>query len=101
MEGLNGTKAASRAAKGVRDAARRYPKKVGRECHHIFPQYLGGAKKGATVSVPAAYHQAITNAFRKELSYGQGLRPDTAEATRIMKKVYSKLPLDPSWKLCK
>ena len=69
-----------------------YPNKVGYELHHIIPKYLGGAAQGETVSLPAAYHQMITNAFRAAYAYGQS-RPDAATLASIVELVYSKLPL--------
>jgi len=76
-------------------AKRKYPKLAERfHDHHITPKYLGGDPKGPTVRLNAAYHQEITNAFRREWPYGQGM-PDAQELLRILDKVYSQFPLPP------
>jgi RHS repeat-associated protein len=64
------------------------------EDHHITPKYLGGAKKGPTVRLPKAYHQKITNAFRKLWPYGVGV-PTAAALAKIMQEVYKQFPLFP------
>lgn len=83
----------SRLAKKIRKAQDLYPKKAGKiEYHHINPKYLGGAANGAMVPLDAAYHQLITNEFRRLHSYGKGpVSPE--EAIKIMEEVYSKYPL--------
>ncbi len=76
------------------DAEKLYPKLVGKlNNHHIVPKYLGGAADGATVSIPAAYHQMITNEFRRLAPYGQKVQRSAAEVERILQQVYSKYPL--------
>ena len=60
--------------------------------HHLHPKYLGGHENGPTVDVDPAYHQLITNAFRREHPYGQEV-PSPAQQQEIMRKVYSKYPL--------
>jgi len=60
--------------------------------HHVHPKYLGGPEDGPTVDVDPAYHQLITNAFRREHPYGQEV-PSPAQQQEIMRKVYSKYPL--------
>jgi len=78
----------------VRLADARYPKKVGRiESHHVVPQYLGGPKGGPTVELPAAYHQLITNAFRRQWAYGQKRVPTPEQLREITQRVYNALPL--------
>ena len=52
------------------------------------------AANGPTVRIPSAYHQWITNAFRREYAYGQS-PPDPAELKEIMQKVYQQFPLPP------
>jgi len=57
----------------VEQAKQLYPKLADKiHNHHIWPKYLGGDPNGPTVSINAAYHQMITNAFRKLWPYGQG-----------------------------
>lgn len=74
-------------------AERQYPDKVGRyEEHHLFPLYLGGPKDGATFRLPAAYHQLITNEFRRQHPYGRP-RPSPERAREIMLDVYSRYPI--------
>ena len=80
--------------RAVREAEKRYPKKAGKkEWHHIVPQYMGGPKDGPTVRVSAAYHQWITNEFRRKWAYGQKVRPSTEQLKQFMKAVYDKYPL--------
>ena len=74
-------------------AQRMYPKKAGKmELHHIIPQYMGGARNGRTVRLDAAYHQLITNEFRRYHLYGKGILTE-AERLDIARKVYTKYPL--------
>ena len=76
-----------------KEAEKEYPKKAGKlEDHHVDPKYMGGPKNGITSKIPAPYHQKITNAFRDLHKYGKG-KLSQDERNRIMKKVYSKLPL--------
>jgi hypothetical protein len=60
--------------------------------HHFWPLYLGGPPNGQTFRLPAAYHQLITNAFRRRYPYGQG-KPSEKEAREIMMEVYSQYPI--------
>jgi len=76
----------------VRFARLRYPNKIGVELHHNRPIYLGGDRTGPTTPLDAAYHQLITNAFRKLWGYGAG-RPSEQVAEKIMRRVYQKFPL--------
>jgi RHS repeat-associated protein len=79
----------------VAAAQQRYPNLAGRtQNHHIYPQYLGGPKGGASVNLDAAYHQQITNAFRDLYGYGQRL-PTAAEVQEMMDVVYGQYPLPP------
>ena len=84
----------------VKKAQEAYPKKAGtEELHHVEPKYLGGAADGPTVPLDGAYHQQITNDFRRIAPYGQdydGL--SAAERLRVMNQVYSKYPLPPGTK---
>jgi len=87
-------KAATKVETLVGEAERLYPKLVGKfQDHHIWPQYLGGAKDGATARIPSAYHQLITNEFRKLAPYGQKVQRSAEEVEKIMREVYSKFPL--------
>jgi RHS repeat-associated protein len=75
-------------------AAAQYPKKacMPDENHHIVPKYLGGTNNGPTVTIPAPYHQLITNAFRNEWAYGQ-MPPNPGRLGLIINKVYDIYPL--------
>ena len=75
-------------------AKQAYPKLAGqpKQKHHIHPQYLGGPANGPTVDLDPAYHQFVTNAFRRELGYGQPV-PSPQEQQRIMLLIYSLFPL--------
>ena len=78
----------------VKAAQKLYPKKAGKiELHHPIPQYLGGSNNQTLVPLDAAYHQQITNAFRAEWDYGQGIIRDPVLRQKIADKVYSKFPL--------
>jgi RHS repeat-associated protein len=78
----------------VEAARKRYPKKAGRiETHHIVPKYLGGGPTGPSVRIDAAYHQMITNAFRKLWPYGTGELPSAQRLLQILRDVYSRFPL--------
>ena len=69
-----------------------YPGKATRtELHHPIPKYLGGAARQRLVRVNAAYHQAITNEFRRLAPYGRSYTP--AQARRIVNKVYRRFPI--------
>lgn len=73
------------------------PGKAGKiEEHHITPEYLGGARNGPRVRLDAAYHQQITNEFRRLWEYGQGT-PTAQQLERIMQQVYEKYPLPPGF----
>jgi hypothetical protein len=83
----------SQYEKMVKAAQKAYPDKAGKfELHHVSPKYLGGAADGPVVSIDAAYHQQITNAFRAEWEYGIG-KPSAAQLEVIKSKVYSQYPL--------
>jgi hypothetical protein len=75
------------------EAEQRYPDKRGKyEEHHFFPLYLGGKADGPKYRVPAAYHQLLTNAFRRLHPYGSP-KPQEWEARSFMLKVYSEYPI--------
>ncbi len=70
-----------------------YPLLAGKiQQHHITPKYLGGAANGPTVALDAAYHQLITNEFRRLHPYGSAT-PTATRLKEIMDLVYSKYPL--------
>ena len=62
------------------------------EWHHIDPKYMGGNPKGKVIGVDGAYHQIMTNEFRRLWRYGKGKLPFDQRQI-IMKKVYEKYPL--------
>jgi RHS repeat-associated protein len=77
-----------------KDAEDQYPNKAGKdERHHDTPMYMGGPKNGSLTTIPAAYHQLITNAFRNKWGYG-GSAPTPELLDNIMKDVYNQYPLD-------
>jgi hypothetical protein len=77
------------------EAEKLFPKLANKpwQNHHIIPKYLGGAKDGATARIPAAYHQRITNEFRRLGPSGQKIQRTAEEVGRILQQVYSKYPL--------
>ena len=90
----------SRYEAAVREAQSLFPQKAGKiELHHIRPKYLGGAKNGKLVPLDAAYHQVITNAFRKELPYGLSWTKTMkyAKWLEYARRVYSQYPLPPGY----
>jgi RHS repeat-associated protein len=79
-------------------AEKQYPTKAGHwEWHHYIPIYLGGDPQGTQYQIPAAYHQYITNEFRKWWGYGKG-KPDLAYLRYILVQVYEKYPIPPGSK---
>ena len=85
--------AAATSADAAKQAQEAYPNKAGNEeQHHITPRYLGGARNGPTVKLNAAYHQLITNAFRRIAPYGKG-KPSPQRLGEIMQQVYREFPL--------
>jgi hypothetical protein len=85
---------ASRSYDDLVEAAReRYPNKAGKiEKHHVTPKYMGGDPKGSTVPLDAAYHQMITNEFRRLHPYGAE-PPSPEQVQQIMEQVYQQFPL--------
>lgn len=75
------------------EAQAHYPNSTGYQEHHFVPLYLGGTSGGVTYRLPAAYHQAITQEFRRLWPYGQRDKPNPAQLLEIMIKVYSKYPI--------
>jgi len=77
-----------------KELEKQYPKKKDKfEDHHVDPQYLGHPKNGPTVTIPAPYHQGITNEWRKEWPYGQDGVPTSEQYEDIKKRVYEKYPI--------
>ncbi len=80
--------------KGMQEARKAFPHLAGGppQNHHIHPRYLGGPDNGPTVNLDPAYHQLITNEFRRMAGYGN--RPPRLDVVlAIMKKVYARYPL--------
>lgn len=81
----------------VQAAQKLYPGKAGKiEQHHVTPKYLGGDPKGPAVPLDAAYHQQITNEFRRLHPYGSEA-PSPEQVGRIMEQVYERFPLPPAF----
>lgn len=80
--------------RGMAEAKREFPHLFGKSAqeHHVIPKYLGGLQSGKAVTLDQAYHQLITNAFRKEFSYNQAA-PDLPRLKAILRVIYSKYPL--------
>ncbi|HZI04424.1 MAG TPA: hypothetical protein VEZ71_10395 [Archangium sp.] len=80
--------------KGMQEARKAFPHLAGgpKQKHHLHPRYLGGPDNGPTVDLDPAYHQLITNEFRKNHGYGLGV-PNLKQVLEIMRLVYSKYPL--------
>lgn len=77
----------------TRQAAEQYPNLAGKvHKHHVTPKYLGGQADGPLVQIDAAYHQLITNEFRRLAPYG-GPRPGAARLEEVRRQVYNEYPL--------
>jgi hypothetical protein len=85
--------ARERYFQALQEAKARYPQHHGYQDHHFIPIFLGGPRNGVTYRLHAAYHQAITQEFRRLWKYGQGRIPETEELQRILIEVYSKYPI--------
>jgi len=82
----------------VKQAKKQYPNLAGKtQQHHITPKYVGGAANGPKVPLDGAYHQTITNAFRREHGYGLP-KPSLERLREIMETVYDQCPLPKSRK---
>ncbi len=80
--------------KGMQEARKAFPHLAGgpKQKHHLHPRYLGGLDNGPTVDLDPAYHQLVTNEFRRLAGYG--MRPPRLDVVlEIMKKVYARYPL--------
>ena len=82
------------------EAEELYPKLAakGEQLHHLIPKYLARSAKmeeegEELAKIPAAYHQLITNEFRRLAPYGQSLTRTVEQVMDIAKQVYSKFPL--------
>ena len=54
----------------IDDANHQYPKKAGKfQDHHRIPQFLNGTDADGLHSLPSAYHQLITNAWKTQFGY--------------------------------
>jgi hypothetical protein len=84
---------------GLEEGGKAYANKCGRwEYHHIISRYIGGAKNGLKVKLPAEYHQLITNAIRQQIPFKSG--PQSAEKIlNTIKIVYGKYPISSYLKL--
>ena len=80
--------------KGMQEARKAFPHLAGgpKQKHHVHPRYLGGPDNGPTVLLDPAYHQLITNEFRRLAGYGRK-PPRLNVVLEIMKKVYARYPL--------
>ncbi len=65
------------------------------ELHHVLPKYINGFDDHIVVPIDAAYHQKITNEFRRLWGYGKGPVKDNEYLNQIIKEVYDKYPLPP------
>lgn len=74
------------------EAQERYPNAKGYQDHHAIPIYMGGTAQGPTYRLPTAYHQALTQEFRREWPYGQE-PPRPQQLAEIMIRVYAKYPI--------
>jgi hypothetical protein len=78
----------------IKQAKEQYPNKANKmEWHHYEPRYLGGSANGTQYHINAAYHQYITNEFRRQFGYGQA---KSADMQAIMDEVYTKYPIPPN-----
>ena len=64
------------------------------ELHHVLPKYINGFDDHIVVPIDAAYHQKITNEFRRQWRYGKG-PADPTEWERILNAVYDVYPIYP------
>ena len=66
---------------------------MARSTGHIDPIYMGGARNGKLIQIDAAYHQMLTNEFRKLHPFGTRKLLDESVRRGIMQEVYMKYPL--------
>lgn len=84
--------ARTRYFEALKEAQARYPEHQGYQNHHLVPIYLGGARDGVTYRLQSAYHQAITQEFRRQWSYGS-TKPNGDQLRQILLDVYSRYPI--------
>ncbi|WP_225412078.1 hypothetical protein [Stigmatella hybrida] len=84
--------ARERYHQALAEARARYPNHHGHQEHHFIPLYLGGPRNGVTYPLQSAYHQAITQEFRRQWGYGQG-QPRPERLQQILIEVYSRYPI--------
>jgi hypothetical protein len=84
--------ARTRYFEALKEAQARYPNHHGYQEHHFIPVYLGGPRNGVTYQLPSAYHQAITQEFRRKWPYGQDA-PNAQMRQQMLLEVYSKYPI--------
>jgi hypothetical protein len=84
--------ARERYYQALAEARARYPNHQGHQEHHFIPIYLGGPKSGAAYRIHSAYHQVITQEFRRQWPYGQG-QPRPERLQQILLEVYSRHPI--------
>jgi RHS repeat-associated protein len=70
-----------------------YPKKTGYEMHHVIPKYVGGPPDGLRVQLEAAFHQTVTNWWRKNWAYGQKLKPSPEKLDELMQQFRDHFPI--------
>src|SRR5437764_8609531 len=93
-EVAKGAKSALKIGKLTEEAEKLYPKLAGKiNNHHVQPLYLKGPRSGPIAPLNAAYHQLITNAFRKLAPYGQAVERSAEQVKQIMIQVYRQYPL--------
>ncbi len=84
--------ARERYDQALAEARARYPNHQGYQEHHFIPIYLGGSRTGPTYRLQSAYHQTITQEFRRQWGYGQG-QPRPERLQQIILEVYSRYPI--------
>ena len=62
---------------------------------YMTPRYLGGAKDGVQRQIDAAYHQLITNAWRRRFPYGRP-KPSMRDVEGFADEVYRQYPIPPN-----
>jgi len=90
-------KEAAQFQKDLAEAEKAYAKKIAKcEEHHLLPKYLGGIDEDVNLaSIPAAYHQLITNSFRSLAPYGESSELSAEEIQKIVDQVYQRFPIPP------
>jgi hypothetical protein len=60
---------------------------------------MDGPASFPRVSIPASYHQMITNAFRQQVPYGRGGGLSASHIQQVMRQVYRQFPIG-SFRIC-